>query len=179
MNRPDPVQHMMAWGAVSATILLLGYFALTGLLTLPTIAPSVFGLILAGIFTGFTLGGMAGVIIGTAFQHEQSTVTTSKIHNRRMGVLIAVFMMVLVLSRLLIIVTQGAIGHPLTLSLITALLAAIASQHYLYRMERWLTMNKPKRKLKNEDIPARLLDEDVTTEGQLHVEEANQAKRNL
>lgn len=179
MNRPDPVQHMMAWGAVSATVLLLGYFALTGLLTLPTIDPSVFGLILAGIFTGFTLGGMAGVIIGTAFQHEQEAVNTSKIHNRRMAVLLAVFMMVLVLSRLLIIVTQGAIGHPLTLSLITALLATIASQHYLHRMERWLTSHKPKRKLKNEDTPARLLDEDVTTDNGSQFQEIDQATRNL
>lgn len=179
MKRPDPVQHMMAWGAGSATVLLLGYFALTGLLTLPTIAPGVFGLILAGIFTGFTLGGMAGVIIGTAFQHEQEAVNTSKIHNRRTVVLLAVFMMVLVMSRLLIIVTQGAIGHPLTLSLITALLATIASQHYLHRMERWLTSHKPKRKLKNEDIPARLLNEDVATKHQLQSHEVDQSKGNL
>ena len=60
--------------------------------------------------------------------------------------------------------TQGAIGHPLTLSLMTALLATIASQHYLHRMERWLTSHKPKRKLKNEDVPARLLDEDVVVD---------------
>lgn len=161
MNRPDPVQHMMIWGASSATILLLVYFALIGVLDLPNLDPSIFGLMLAGIFTGFTLGGMAGVIIGTIFKHEQEVVTSGKIDNRRNLVLLAVFMMVLVLSRVLIIVAQGAIGHPLTLSLMMAFLAAIASQHYLQRMETWLKHNKPKRKMKNEAIPSRLLDDNT------------------
>ncbi|GAB5493251.1 MAG: hypothetical protein Phog2KO_34660 [Phototrophicaceae bacterium] len=158
MNRPDPVQHMMAWGVSSATLLLLCYFALTGVLTFPTLASSVFGLLLAGIFTGFTLGGMAGVIIGTVFQHEQERISAKKVENRRLIVLIAVFMMVLIMSRLLIIVAQGIVEHPLTLSLITAVLASLASQHYLLRMETWLKYNKPKRKVKNEDIPEHLVD---------------------
>lgn len=165
MNRPDPVQHMMVWGASSTTLLLLGYFALTGVLTFPALDPNVFVWLLAGIFTGFTLGGMAGVIIGTVFSHEQEAVNADKIENRRMIVLIAVFVMVLIMSRLLIIVAQGTIGSPLTLSFMTAILSALASQHYLLRMETWLKYNKPKRKLKNEDIPERLVDnvDDVYT----------------
>ena len=176
MNRPDPVQHMMAWGASSATLLLVGYFVLTGVLTFPALDPTVFGLLLAGIFTGFTLGGMAGVIIGTVFSHEQEAVNVEKIDNRRTIVLLAVFMMVLVMSRLLIIVTQGAVGHPLTLSFLTAILSALASQHYLLRMETWLKYNKPKRKVKNEDIPARLVDKDSDTSEDIS-EQVNQAQK--
>lgn len=157
MNKPDPLRHMMLWGASSSGLVLLLYFLLTGSLSLAGSDPFVFVLLISGIFTGFTLGGMSAVIIGIAFQHEQVAIDTEKIHNRRKIILITVFGMVLLLSRLLIIMAFGFVDHPLILSLIGAIIASLASQHYLYRMEKWLTTRKRKRK--NDEIPSRLLDD--------------------
>ena len=157
MKQPDPLRHMMIWGASSSGLVLLLYFLLTGSLTLTGSDPFVFVFLIAGIFTGFTLGGMAAVIIGTVFQHGQIDINMEKIHNRRKIVLIAVFIMVLIISRLLVIMAFGFVEHPLILSLIGAIIASLASQHYLYRMENWLKTRKRKRK--NDEIPSRLLDD--------------------
>lgn len=157
MNKPDPLRHMMLWGASSSGLVLLLYFLLTGSLSLAGNEPFVFVLLIAGIFTGFTLGGMSAVIIGTAFQHEQIAIDTEKIHNRRKIILITVFIMVMLMSRILIVMAFGFVDHPLILSLIGAIIASLASQHYLYRMENWLTTRKRKRK--NDEIPSRLLDD--------------------
>jgi|GEM_PF-6708219 len=159
MKRPDPVQHMMTWGAVSSGLVLVGYLALTGVFTQGDFDPFVVAVIFGGIFTGFTLGGMAGVIIGTVFQHEQVAINSEKINNRRNIVLLVVFVMVLIVSRLLVVLSTGFVSHPLALSLIGAIIATLASQHYLYRMEDWLKHHKPKRKVKNDDVPSRLVDE--------------------
>lgn len=159
MNKPDPVQHMMAWGAVSSAIILAVYFMLIGSLTLASVDPVVLGLIVIGIFGGVTLGGMSGVIIGTVFQHNQDGINHAKLHNRRYAVWIAVFMMVLIITRLLLIAAFGLIAHPLALSLLGAGIAAMASQHYLLRMEDYIKQEKPKRK--NDTLPHRLLDNDT------------------
>ncbi|MGB7342413.1 MAG: hypothetical protein WBC91_26180 [Phototrophicaceae bacterium] len=157
MNKPDPVQHMMLWGAVSSSIILAVYFLLVGSLSLPDVDPVVLGLLVAGIFGGFTLGGMSGVIIGAVFQHNQDGINHQKLHNRRYAVWIAVFMMVLLISRILLVLAFGLVAHPLILSLLGAGVAALASQHYLHRMEDYLKQEKPKRK--NDSLPSRLLDD--------------------
>ena len=162
MKQPDPLRHMMIWGASSSGIVLLLYFILTGSLTLTANNPFVFAFLVAGIFTGFILGGMSAVIIGTVFQHGQMNINTEKIHNRRNIVLIAVFLMVLIISRLLVIMAFGFVDHPLLLSFIGAIIASLASQHYLYRMEHWL--KTVKRKRKNDEIPSRLLDDEALQE---------------
>ncbi|MGJ3240314.1 MAG: hypothetical protein ACFE0Q_16525 [Anaerolineae bacterium] len=160
MKQPDPVQHMMLWGASSSALVLILYFFAIGSLGLSTLSPAVIILLLGGIFTGFTLGGMAGVIIGTIFQHQQAAINSEKLHNRRLIVLGGVFVMVLIISRLLLILSFGVVGHPLALALAGALIALLASEHYLRRMQAWLKHNKPKRKRHDEAIPHRLLDDE-------------------
>ncbi|MEM9955560.1 MAG: hypothetical protein AAF846_28415 [Chloroflexota bacterium] len=156
MTKPDPVQHMMTWGAMSSGAILLLYFLLVGSLTLPNPDMGIMLLLGIGIFGGLSLGGMSGVIIGSVFQHEQADVNVLKIQDRRSVVLLVVFIMVFFVTRILLILAFGIVGHPLVLSLIGAMMAAFASQHYLYRMQAWLKHEKPKRK--NDQIPQRLLD---------------------
>lgn len=157
MNKPDPVQHMMAWGAVSSGLVLLAYFFLIGSFTAPTTNAIILPLLAVGVFTGLSLGGMSGVIIGTVFQHEQAGISPPKIKNRRNAVLIAVFVMVFFITRLLLIMTFEYIEHPLLLAFIGAIVASMASQHYLHRMESWLKKQR-KSKRKNDELPQRLLD---------------------
>ena len=138
---------MMTWGALSGALVFGSYTLLLGLVDLSD--PTMWLLMLGGgAFVGYTLGALSGMLLGFTLVGHSENFTQEAIHNRRYHAYGTVFVSVFLLGLVLMFVGSdfGYLAHPVTLSLIAALLSTVAAWHYLYRIEQWLLREKPKRK---------------------------------
>ena len=164
-SRPIPLNHMMAWGAISGAVVFLGYAALLNLVDFsdPLMWVGVLG---GGGFVGYTLGALSGMLLGFTLVGHSENITHEALHNRRNHVFLAVFLSVFLVGVGLLFSVSWIVLHPVVLSLIAALLATGAAWYYLYRIEQWLQQKKSKRK-HDESLSAsvtRLVDDEAATQ---------------